>query len=189
MSRRSTLSAARARRAFRALALCVLVLGTGCASTYGGGVSLLPSAGLELTAGAPLAWRPSDLETAWEANATYQFFDDENIADDGNPGADPWVQLGLSLRFDGPLSERTRWSFRSGVQWMHAGDDPNIVDAPGDYAGLRLGLGFESLLANGLRTGPEVAILPVWGGDEHELRLVPQLTWSLRWSPRPATAP
>lgn len=123
--------------------------------------------------------------SAWEANVTLQPVDDETLADDGNPEAGTWTQAGLSLRLDRPLSEGTRWTLRGGPQWFEAKDEPNIVDAPGHYVGLRLGIGFETLFGDGLRGGPEVAVLPVWGGDEHEFRLVPQLTWTLRWSPRP----
>jgi hypothetical protein len=165
------------------LLLAVLFAAAACRSPQVGlAASVLPNVGLELTgAGALASGESADL--AWEANLAHQFFDDELFASDGRSSAKGWTQAGLSLRATGPRAERTRWVATVGPQWIDAGRKPNIVDEPGRYVGLRIALGFETELVPGWVFGPNIALMPVYGGRRHEVRLVPQLVWGLRWSP------
>ena len=168
------------------------------------GASLLPNAGLEASVAGPLSFgerregvRASSADSGaaaadssapdgwlyeWEVNATQQFLDDEFLADDGAPAAGDWSQAGVSVRAIMNPGDRTRWILRGGLQWFRARGEPNIVDEPGDYFGVRLGLAFETPLTERVSMGPELAVMPSYGGDRDEFRLVPQITWALRYS-------
>lgn len=141
-------------------------------------LSALPNLGLEAQGSVRLAVRG---ETDWRAELAVaeQFLDDENLARDGNPGAGDWTQVGLSLRALTSPAERHHWTARIGAIWFRARGEPNVIDLPGDYVGLRLGLGFETDLGRSWSFGPELALIPAYG--EGEFVLVPQVTWGVRW--------
>ena len=176
------------RPRLRVLACAWSILAIGCAAPppdrgarVGLGASVLPNLGLEATAAFPLR-RHAGLEPEVELNGTYQFVDDELFADDGNPEADDWTQVGLSLRLTEGGEDRMRWTARVGPQWLRARGLPNILDEPGDYVGVWIGLGFETRFTRHLSAGPMIAVMPVYGGRRHEFHLVPQLVWGVRWA-------
>ena len=144
--------------------------------------SVLPNLGVETTATTRLL-RRGDVDWRAELSIAQQFLDDEDLADDGRVSAGDWTQAGLGLRWITHVEEKRHWTARLGFIWARARGVPNIVNDPGDFVGIRFGLGYESDLTPALSMGPELAVIPTYGGDGHEFDVVPQLTWGFRWRP------
>ena len=165
-----------------ALALALAVATVACHSPaeprVGLAASVLPNVGLEAT-GSVLWKRRPRVDWRVEASVAQQFIDDKDFADDGNPGAGDFTQVGLSLRVVTAARERRHWTLRVGPVWFRARGAPNLIDEAGDYVGLRIGLGFETDLTPRWSLGPEIALISAWG--EGNFELVPQLTWGVRW--------
>jgi hypothetical protein len=151
---------------------------TGRGPRFGLAGSAVPNLGVEGALEIPVG-RRGDTLLAADLHLVQQFLDDEDLADDGNPEAGDWTQAGLALRAITDADDEGHWTFRVGPEWFEARSNPNIVDEPGHYVGLRVGLGFERDLTPGVSMGPEVSFLLAWG--EGTFEWVPQLVWGLRW--------
>ena len=149
---------------------------------FGIGLSALPNLGVAGSISARVARRP-ELDWRAELQVHYQFLDDEDFADDGFPAAGDWTQLGVGVLARTNPDARRHWLWRFGLEVFEARGTPNIVDSEGTFVALRLGLGFETDLTPRLSIGPELAVMPAYGGEDDEFRFVPQLTWGLRWHP------
>jgi len=169
------------------LMICGLsvLIAAGCSAPEGGrdpriglAASVLPNAGLEAQ-GSILWKRRATVDWHLEASITQQVIDDTDFATDGNPAAGDFTQAGLSLRAVTAARDRRHWTLRTGVVWFRARGEPNVIDEPGDYFGLRIGVGFETDLSPRWSMGPELAVIPAWG--EGEFVILPQVTWGVRW--------
>lgn len=138
--------------------------------------SALPNFGLSVAGGQRIR---ETTDAAWEieARATLQFLDDKSLASDGNPAAGDWTQFQLGFRRLSSPEARSHWTTTGGAVWFRATGEPNIVQRPGDYAGIYAGLGFETERTKHLRIGPEVSVLVVHMEKGQGIDVVPQLSW------------
>jgi hypothetical protein len=168
--------------------LLLFALMTGCGTTgwgddlyMGGSLSAVPNIGLSLTAGQIFE---RDEKRAWsfELEMTHQPWDDEDFAGDGNPAAGDITQFHMGVkRSSDPLGHR-HWTQRYGFGWFRARGIPNIVQEPGDYAGLYAGFGFETQLTESISMGPELSLMPAtMEGGHSDVFWVPQFNWHITW--------
>jgi len=140
-------------------------------------LSALPDLGLE----GSFDWRVAELargDLRAELHGAQQFLDDEDFADDGNSSAGDWTQAGLGLRWIATPVAEGSWEWIAGLVWFEARGEPNLIELPGHYLGLRFGFGYRVRLTPSIDLGPElVGILAQGEGD---CVLVPQLVWGLR---------
>jgi hypothetical protein len=118
-----------------------------------------------------------------ELELTYQFLDDEDFADDGNPGAGDWTQVRGGLKWSLAPESRRRWTHRAGLFWFRALGEPNVLSESGDYLGLYYGFGYETRATENWTFGPELTLLfAAKEGGTDEFALVPQLAWRVSFS-------
>jgi len=177
-----------ARLVLAALFPLAAALIAGCASLptqdelcLSAGLSALPNFGLTAGAGQLVA---ADEEKTWtaEAVATFQFLDDEDLANDGYPAAGDWTQVQLGVKRLTDPGARRHWTARAGLVWFRALGDPNIVQERGDYEGLYGGLGFETSLSESFSMGPDFVLMLAHRESGQGVVLVPQLAWRVLWS-------
>jgi len=170
----------------RALLVLALLAGacrapeSGCDPRIGVGPSFLPNIGVA----GNVDWRLSALgagELRADANLTQQFLDDEDFVDDGNESAGDWTQISLGLRYVATPDDEASWESFVGPVWFHARGEPNIIDEPGRYVGVRAGLGYHVRLSPRFSMGPSLAV--VYGWDGGGPARFPQLTWDLTFAP------
>lgn len=130
-----------------------------------------------------MLWRNKDIEGSIEAEIIGQFIDDETFVDDGNPAADPFLQFKLGVKTRNNPTGARHLTFRGGLTWFYAGDNPNIVQDEGHYAGVYVGGGFETDLTPNLTVGPEVSVTVASQIDKFGARVVPTLSWRMTWWP------
>lgn len=170
------------------VSLLLLALMTGCSTAglgddlyLGGSLSAVPNIGLSLSVGQVF---DRDEKRAWsfELEMAHQPWDDEDFASDGNPAAGDITQFQLGVkRSSDPFGHR-HWTQRYGFGWFRARGIPNVVDEPGDYAGLYAGFGFETQLSKSVSMGPELSLMPVnMEGGGSDLYWVPQFSWHIIW--------
>jgi hypothetical protein len=71
---------------------------------------------------------------------------------------------------------------RGGATWFRSTADMRFVEAPGDYLGAYLGVGWEWDLGSRVTTGPEAAVsLVTREGGAVDLEWVPRLSWHVVW--------
>jgi len=148
--------------------------------SVGTSFSALPNLGLAVAASQVF---DSDETRTWafEIEGTHQPWDDEALAQDGNPAAGPWTQFQLGTKRVSHPSERRHSTRRYGLAWFRAGDDPNIVQDAGDYIGLYTSMGFESDFSETLSMGPEFTLMVARKEGNGELVFVPQVNWHISW--------
>lgn len=149
---------------------------------YGVGGNVIPSIGLSLHGGKVL-WRNNDIMGAVEAEIIGQFLDDEDLIDDGNPSSDPFVQLKAGIKTRNNPNGARHATFRTGLTYFHAGDDPNIVQDEGDYVGVYFEGGFETDLSDTLTVGPSISATIATQTDDFSVSVVPTLSWRMTWFP------
>ena len=149
---------------------------------FGAGGNVIPSIGFSVHAGKVL-WRNENIMGAFEAELIGQFIDDETFVDDGNPEADPFIQFKAGIKTRNNPHGARHLTFRGGLTWFYAGDDPNIVQDEGHYAGIYLGGGFETDLTPNLTVGPEIALTVATQLDSFDVSVVPTLSWRATWWP------
>jgi len=144
----------------------------------GGSFSALPNIGASIRAGQVFHETPG---SRWwlELEGTYQFLDDEDIADDGFPKAGDFTQIALGVVESREHQESRRLTVNGGLVWFRALGQPNIVQEPGDYVGVYYGVGFETRVSAHVTTGPELTVIAAYGESSDELVFVPQLNWHL----------
>ena len=175
---------ARVRRGLAGAGLACLAAGALACRTgppsVGLAPSLLPNVGLAASVAVPLR-----VDSPWllEARFTDQFLDDKAFADNGDPEAGGWKQLDLGLLRFSQEEDGRFWSTRFGLVGFRARGEPNLVELPGDYAGVYLGVGRFARFGRGFVFGPELTLVAASGDDPRVL--FPQLTGGLRWSPGP----
>lgn len=156
----------------------------------GGGPSFLPNLGLQLGVGRTIGAGPTTTR-ALELHGAWQFLDDEDFADDGNPRAGPWYQVRGGVRWSSardPAGSRRHLITRLGGVWIRAEGEPNIVQEGGDYVGVYGGVGFETDLTPRVAVGPELTVLAITRTTGLSVaRPVPQVNWHVRV--RPGSAP
>ena len=171
------------------LALLLSPLLSSCGSTgwgddlhVGTSLSAVPNIGVSLTAGQVFE-RNEEREWAFELEMTHQPWDDEDFASDGNPAAGDFTQFHMGVkRSSDPLGHR-HWTQRYGLGWFRATGRPNVVQEPGDYAGLYAGFGFETQLTESISMGPELSLMPAtMEGGHSDVFWVPQFNWHITWS-------
>ena len=169
-----------------ALLLCLLA--TGCRSRLrqehardayvSAGLSALPQVGASVGAG----WRaatPESYDLYVEAEGAVQFLDDTDFNDDGFGGSGTFTQASLGLKHALSPGHKRHVTVRYGVVWFRAPTTPTILDAPGDYVGCYVGLGFETELSERWTMGPEIRVLAVYGTGSQGFDVVPQFVWRL----------
>ena len=139
--------------------------------------SVLPNMGVGLGLGRVL--RRSDAATTFvEAQAIYQFLDDEDVASDGQPKAGPWYQIMAGLKRSSTPAGLRHVTSRIGAVWLRAEGEPNFIQEEGNYLGAYGGVGFETHLGPSLMVGPNVTILLITRDVHFSLaRPVPQISW------------
>lgn len=169
--------------------LAVLVSGPACSTPLtgsgleaGAAISVLPNIGLTVAAARPWGQMMSR-DWAWEVQYTRQWFDDEDLLDDGNPSAAPVDQLQVGAKTEGSLSGPRVWTGRAGLVWLHAGPIPNMVDQAGHHGGVYFSLGFQTRLGEDVTVGPELALLFVdREGHGTHIEPLPQFLYRLTWT-------
>ena len=169
-----------------ALLLCLLA--TACRSRIpsdnvrnafvSAGLSALPQVGVALGGGWRVATRES-YDLFIEAEGTVQFLDDTDFNDDGFGGPGTFTQARLGLKHALSPGHKRHVTVRYGVLWFRARGGVTIIDAPGDYVGAYVGLGFETELSERWTMGPEIRILLVNGTGSQGFEVVPQFAWHL----------
>ena len=142
--------------------------------------SFLPNLGAALTIGGVYK-RTESIKWCWEVQATWQPFDDELIADDGNPKAGDWWQAKAGVKIASAPLTRRHLTGRWGGVWCFAGDEPNIVDKEGNYFGAYAGIGYEADLTPCFTTGPELSAL-LMVHEDGDFVVVPQFNWHFIWN-------
>lgn len=159
-----------------------------CRSTYiDTSASFLPNVGLGLGGGVVVS-RTSSATTSLELLGTWQFLDDEDFIDDGNPAAGDWYQLRLGAKMSFQPKSRRHLTLRAGGIWLQANGEPNILDVPGDYYGVYGGVGFETDVTPCLTVGPELSLLLVTRDSDFSVEPVPQFNWHFTWWQNAATS-
>jgi len=144
------------------------------------GFSALPNLGI--TVGAFQAFRGDELrEDALELTSHFQFLDDKDLHDNGDPAAGDFTQFQIGLRRAWTEPLERRWTARGGIAWFRAEGEPNIVQEPGDYLGIYGGIGFEKVLGRGLSIGPDVTLILASRESSGKLDVLPQFTWRVSW--------
>ena len=146
---------------------------------WGVGPSFLPNVGASVEFGSVYK-RGARFIWSGEMKFTWQFLDDEDFIDDGNPGAGNWWQAQGGIKLATNPRARRHWTFRGGGVWFYAEGEPNIVQEPGHYFGVYAGIGFEAEITSNFSTGPELQGLFVYGQDR--VFAIPQFTWHFIWS-------
>ena len=147
----------------------------------GGSASFLPNLGLAIQAGRVFK---ENEEVRWSAEGefTFQFLDDKTFASDGGPEAGNWYQLQLGVKVISKPRTRRHWTGRGGLVWFYAdGEEPNIVEKEGHYAGIYAGFGFETDITPTLTMGPEISGMLVMREDG-SIEAVPQFNWHIIWN-------
>ena len=187
--KRHGLSCFELRAIRRGLFLLLLAPITGCGTTgwgddlyMGGSLSAVPNIGLSL-AGGQVFHRDEKKEWSFELEMTHQPWDDEDLVGDGNPAAGDLTQFHMGVkRSSDPLGQR-HWTQRYGFAWFRARGAPNIIQEPGDYAGLYAGFGFETQLTESVSMGPELSLTSAtMEGGKKDFQWIPQLNWHITWS-------
>jgi len=162
---------------------CTRIPSTAPRDTYVGfAFSALPQVGLEAGGGKVLA-RPARYDLSAEVAGAFQFIDDTDLANDGNPGPGSYTQLRAGLKHTFAPGHRRHLTARYGLVWFRAtGQFPLIIDSPGDYLGVYAGIGFETDLTPRLTMGPEIRLLIVDGLDSQGVQAFPQFAWNLFWN-------
>lgn len=142
--------------------------------------SFLPNLGASFTIGG-IYLRTESTKWAWEIEATYQPFDDEIFADDGNPKAGDWWQIQAGVKLASAPHTRRHLTGRWGGVWCWSGKDPNIVEEKGNYFGAYAGIGYEADLTPCFTTGPELSVMLMWH-EKGDFVVVPQFNWHFIWS-------
>lgn len=141
--------------------------------------SLLPNVGIGIGGGF-IVKRAPGVQYAVELQGTYQFLDDEDFADDGNPAAGDWYQIRAGMKIISTPKFRRHLTGRFGAVWLRAEGEPNILQDPGDYWGIYGGIGFETDLTPQISVGPELQVMLVTRDDEFDVETpIPQLNWHL----------
>lgn len=175
------------------LAILLLLMGTLCACStlakgerdisVNVGPSILPNIGVTTGVGQIFMRNEErDVSYTFEIQATFQPWDDEDIHDDGFPGAGNFTQFQLGVKRAWPMAEKRHWTSRAGAVWFRAEGEPNIVQLPGDYVGVYIGFGFERRLGEHLTLGPDLSLLVVTLEQSHDVDFVPQLAYRFTWS-------
>lgn len=143
--------------------------------------SLLPNFGLSATVAREVGiWHGGGL--ALETEFTDQFLDDKAFTKSTDPAAGDWTQAKLGLRWAKPY-DVDRWlTLRTGGVWFRARGRPNIVENAGDYYGAFIEFGFEARLSEHWIVGPSLATMVVLDEDNHDMHVVPMITWRILYS-------
>ncbi len=151
---------------------------------YGAGGHLIPSIGASIHGGRVIR-RTKDWTLALEAELMGHFIDDEAFVDDGNPAADPFIQLKTGVKFRSNPSGFRHWTARAGLTYFYAGKDPNIVQDEGSYLGVYGGIGYETDITQNITVGPELSLTVASKADEIDFShgVVPTLSWRVTWWP------
>ena len=164
---------------------------TGCAALEGipGGEDLslgtsfsaIPNIGFSFAA-TQVYDREPERTWAFELEGTHQPWDDEDLSNDGNPSAGDISQLHIGVKRSSDPMGWKHWTQRYGYSWFRARGIPNIVQAPGDYAGLYAGFGFETQLTKSISMGPELSLTAATTeGGKSDIYWVPQFNWHITW--------
>ncbi|MDP6954330.1 MAG: hypothetical protein QF599_00035 [Planctomycetota bacterium] len=147
---------------------------------FGTAFSALPNIGASLSA---TQLFDGNTERTWslELELTQQPFDDEDLADDGNPHAGTWTQLQLGVKRLSDPAARRHFTQRYGLAWMRARGEPNIVQLPGDYEAVYAGFGFETDITPRLSVGPELSLMGALREKGSGIDFIPQFNWHLIW--------
>jgi hypothetical protein len=156
-----------------------------CRSTYiDTSLSFLPNFGGGL-GGGMVVNRSANATTSLEILGTWQFLDDEDFVDDGNPKAGDWYQLRVGGKMSFAPKSRRHLTLRAGALWLQANGEPNILDIPGDYYGIYGSVGFETDVTPCVSIGPELSLLLVTRDSDFSVEPVPQFNWHVTWWQNP----
>ncbi|MDJ0523368.1 MAG: hypothetical protein QNJ90_14955 [Planctomycetota bacterium] len=154
---------------------------TPCRTTYvDTSLSFLPNVGAGLGGGMVISRTPQ-VQTSLEILGTWQFLDDEDFVDDGNPAAGDWYQIRAGAKWSFAPKSRRHLTLRAGAMWLQANGEPNILNDPGDWFGIYGGIGFETDVTPCLTVGPELSLFLVTREEEFSVEPVPQLNWHVTW--------
>lgn len=111
-----------------------------------------------------------------EVEVAFQRLGEDPDATDGD-----WqqVRMGFLGRTD-PAGAR-HWTARAGMALLRAQGDPVYLDAPGDYGGGYVGVGYLVDVGAHVSTGPDLSLFVVDGEGSNRGGLVPQVAWRLVW--------
>ena len=148
-----------------------------------GGPSVFPNIGVTL-GGSQVMSRTADRIYTVDLQPHYQPWDDELLADDGNPaaGSVSQIELGASRRWS--VDEHREWSLATGLTWFRAGEFPNIVQDQGDYFGIYGSWGLMTIISERMSIGPTIGLI-IAGRETtglDDLHFIPRITYTLRWS-------
>jgi len=187
IGKRVGLGCLESRRRIAPLTLLLLALMAGCKGLEGGedlsvgtSLSALPNIGLSLSAGQVFE-RDAERTWAFELEGTHQPWDDEDLADDGNPHAGTITQIQMGVKRTSDPMDSRHWTQRYGVGWFRARGEPNIVQEPGDYEVLYAGIGFETHLTKSISMGPELSLMLALREKQSSFDFVPQFNWHITW--------
>ena len=139
-----------------------------------GGLSFLPQVGV--AAGVGMVVRRSEsADYALEVEGTYQFIDDQDLIDDGNPEQGPWYQVRLGVKQVFAPQSRRHFVLRYGIVWFEQTGITGIIDRPGNYGGGYVGIGFETDISSRVSVGPELRFIAANGEGDIGWVFVPQL--------------
>jgi len=165
-----------------ALAFGVCTVGAACASPLGGedidvgvGASGLPGYGVTASIAQRMANTANgrvDFELQW----THQ-----ELEDDPDGPDEDWEQVQLGWRYKYAPEADRHWVASVGAVWLRAQSDPKFLDAPGDYGGAYLGLGYRWDMGPHLSLGPDVTLLFVEGEGSLGGGVIPQFALRLVW--------
>lgn len=127
------------------------------------GFSALPGVGASATLGQIFSDRSELFDFAFELGTTRQDMDNGRFFQ---------VQLGVKQTAS-PGHDR-HLVFRYGLTWFRATGTPDLIDRPGDYLGLHVGVGYEWELSPRITVGPEARVLIVIGEGSLGREIVPQ---------------
>ena len=139
----------------------------------GAAVSVLPNIGLSVLVADTFSESP-ERTWSWEVQGTGQWFDDEDLLDDGATAAGPVRQLRAGVKANLAPGELRQWIARVGALWIHVQGVPNMLDLPGHHLGAYASFGMQTRLSDRLSVGPEVAV-----------QLVRRTESPARWEPIP----
>ncbi len=163
------------------LSSAVLALVSACASPLGGedidaalGLSALPGLGANATLAQRIAGSGAT-RLDFELDLAHQ-----ELEDAGARG-DDWDRIRVGLKLAFPAEDDFRWTARAGGVWLRAEGDPVYLDAPGDYGGVFVGVGFEFDLGPALATGPELSLSALDAEGSGDFGWSPELVWRWIW--------
>ncbi|MBJ02708.1 MAG: hypothetical protein CMK00_07550 [Planctomycetes bacterium] len=148
--------------------------------SFGAAFSALPNIGASVGA-AQVFDRNAERTWSLELELTQQHFDDEDLADDGNPPAGDWTQVQLGVKRLSAPEESRHFTQRYGLAWMRARGEPNIVQLAGDYEAIYAGFGFETDLTPRLSVGPELSLMGALREKGSGIDFIPQFNWHVIW--------